>query len=124
MKKIGFLALTLVLTAGVLAACGCTNQNMDNTSMPTVLPTNEENWTTTATTVPTTPATTPTESSAANGGNQGSNGLTTAPTVDHGNGPLDNTTTETTRPSLSRNAGGPGSSGNSGLVGNAGSSRG
>ena len=120
MKKIGFLALTLVLTAGVLAACGCTNQNMDNTSMPTVLPTNEENWTTTATT----PATTPTESSAANGGNPGSNGLTTAPTVDHGNGPLDNTTTETTLPSRSRNAGGTGSSGNSGLVGNAGSSRG
>ena len=124
MKKICFLALTLVLTAGVLAACGCTNQNMDNTSMPTVLPTNEENWTTTATTVPTTHTTTPTESDPANGENQGTNGLTTDPTVDHGNGPLEGATTETTLPSRSRNTGGNGSSGNSGLIGNTGSARG
>ena len=44
MKSILSLALTLVLTAATLVGCGCTNQKMDNTSAPTVLPTNEEIW--------------------------------------------------------------------------------
>ena len=44
MKTFVALALTLVLTAATLVGCGCTNQNMDNTSAPTVLPTNEEIW--------------------------------------------------------------------------------
>ena len=44
MKTLVTLALTLVLTAACLVGCGCTNQNMDNTSAPTVLPTNEEIW--------------------------------------------------------------------------------
>ena len=44
MKTFAALALTLVLTAATLVGCGCTNQKMDNTSAPTVLPTNEEIW--------------------------------------------------------------------------------
>ena len=59
MKSILSLALTLVLTAATLVGCGCTNQNMDNTSAPTVLPTNEEIWNSTeGTTRTTTEATT------------------------------------------------------------------
>lgn len=50
MKTFVTLALTLVLTAATLVGCGCTNQNMDNTSAPTVLPTNEEIWSSTQTT--------------------------------------------------------------------------
>ena len=44
MKTFAILALTLLLTAAAMTGCGCTNQNMDNTSAPTVLPTNEEIW--------------------------------------------------------------------------------
>jgi len=66
MKTFVALALTLVLTAATLVGCGCTNQNMDNTSAPTVLPTNEEIWNSTeATTRNTTEATTMTESTNA-----------------------------------------------------------
>jgi len=55
MKTITALVLTLVLTASLLVGCGCTNRNIENTSAPTVLPTNEEIWNTTeATTRPTT----------------------------------------------------------------------
>ena len=50
MKTFAALALTLVLTAATLVGCGCTNQNMDNTSAPTVLPTNEEIWNSTEST--------------------------------------------------------------------------
>ena len=50
MKTFVALALTLVLTAAILVGCGCTNQNMDNTSAPTVLPTNEEIWNSTEST--------------------------------------------------------------------------
>lgn len=58
MKTFVSLALTLVLTASLLVGCGCTNQNMDTTSAPTVLPTNEEIWNSTeATTGTTTPST-------------------------------------------------------------------
>ena len=87
MKKYVSLALCLVLTAGVLMGCGCTNRNMPNTSEPTVLPTNEEVWestqsttraTTEATTMPTTMDTEPTG------------------TIDNGNGPLEEDTTGAT----------------------------
>ena len=44
MKSTFALVLTLVLTASTLAGCGCTKKNIDNTSAPTVLPTNEEIW--------------------------------------------------------------------------------
>jgi hypothetical protein len=50
MKTFATLALTMVLTAAMLVGCGCTNQNKDNTSAPTVLPTNEEIWNSTETT--------------------------------------------------------------------------
>ena len=50
MKKLMTLAFTLVLTASLFVGCGCTNQKMDNTTTPTVLPTNEEVWDTTETT--------------------------------------------------------------------------
>jgi len=62
MKPFVSIALTLVLTAACLVGCGCTNQNMDNTSAPTVLPTNEEIWNSTeSTTRHTTEATVMTE---------------------------------------------------------------
>ena len=54
MKTLMSLAITLVLTASLFAGCGCTNQKMDNTSAPTVLPTNEEIWNSTETTEMTT----------------------------------------------------------------------
>ena len=50
MKTFVTLALTLVLAAAMLVGCGCTNRNTDNTSAPTVLPTNEELWNTTEST--------------------------------------------------------------------------
>ena len=50
MKTLATIALTLVLTASLLVGCGCTNQNKDNTSAPTILPTNEEIWNTTEST--------------------------------------------------------------------------
>ena len=56
MKTLLNMMLVLVLTASLFAGCGCTNQKMDNTT-PTVLPTNEEIWTT-ETTLATTEATT------------------------------------------------------------------
>lgn len=127
MKKIGFLALTAVLTAAMLVGCGCTNQRMDNTSAPTVLPTNEENWVTQSTTQQTTATgetgvTGETGGTGANGGNgangdtgtngstganggtgtnggTGANGGSTESTADRGNGPLEDgvTTQPTTR---------------------------
>lgn len=69
MKPFISLALALVLTASMLVGCGCTNQNMDNTSAPTVLPTNEEIWNSTeATTRSTTESTLVTESTSATTG--------------------------------------------------------
>ena len=69
MKTFVSLALTLVLTASMLVGCGCTNQNMDTTPAPTVLPTNEEIWNSTeATTSHTTAPTTMTESTNATSG--------------------------------------------------------
>ena len=62
MKTFASLTLIIVLTASLLVGCGCTNQNMDNTSAPTILPTNEEIWNSTeSTTRNTTEATTMTE---------------------------------------------------------------
>ena len=66
MKTFVSIALTLVLTASCLVGCGCTNQNMDNTSAPTVLPTNEEIWNSTeSATRATTESTTMTETTNA-----------------------------------------------------------
>ena len=68
MKILVSLALALALTASFLVGCGCTNQNMDNTSAPTVLPTNEEIWnsteSTTRSTTESTIRTEPTETTA------------------------------------------------------------
>lgn len=89
MKKITIAAMCFVLTAALFVGCGCTNRNMDTTSEPTVLPTNEEVWestqsttraTTEATTMPTTMATDPMDPST---------------TIDNGNGPLEDSTTAT-----------------------------
>lgn len=86
MKKYAYFALTLVLTAALLVGCGCTNQNMDNTSEPTVLPTNEEIWDTTqsttratteATTMPTTDTTDATNGTGAGSGMGNGNGAMT-----------------------------------------------
>lgn len=49
MKSLTAFVLTVVLTSSLLTGCGCTNRNMENTSAPTVLPTNEEIWNTTQT---------------------------------------------------------------------------
>lgn len=86
MKKYVCLTLSLVLTAALLVGCGCTNRNMDNTSEPTVLPTNEEIWDTSEpTTRATTEATLPSAS-----------GTEPSETVDNGNGPLEDAITGTT----------------------------
>ena len=58
MKTLLTIMLTLVLTASCLVGCGYTNQKMDSTTAPTVLPTNEEIWNTTETSRATTEATT------------------------------------------------------------------
>lgn len=89
MKKYAYLALCLVLTAALLVGCGCTNSNKGNMPEPTVLPTNEEVWestapTTRATTAPTTePEMLPTES------------VVPGTTADNGNGPLEDTSAAT-----------------------------
>ena len=46
MKTLLSMMLVLVLTASLFVGCGCTNQKMNNATTPTVLPTNEEIWTT------------------------------------------------------------------------------
>ncbi len=62
MKTFATLALTLILTAASFVGCGCTNQNQNDMSTPTVLPTNEEIWNSTeSTTRSTTEATTSTD---------------------------------------------------------------
>ncbi len=60
MKKYTIFALTLVLTAALFTGCGCTNQDMDMTTVPAALPTTYATTETTHATVPTTHATTPT----------------------------------------------------------------
>ena len=89
MKSIASLFTSLVLTAAILTGCGCTNRNGAVTTPATMLPTTEE--TTVAATRPTEMTTLPTEPAE------------TDETVNHGNGPLVEETTEaageTTRPS-------------------------
>lgn len=75
MKRYLIFVMTLVLTAVLLTGCGCTNQNMGNTSAPTLMPTETTRATTAPTTAPTTAATT----------------APTQETADRGNGPLDTT---------------------------------
>lgn len=85
MKKYVITGLTLVLLASLLVGCGCTNQDMTPSTLPTTVPVPSASTTepsTRATTTPTTAATTP----------------TTNATTPHGNGPLDNTTGVTEGP--------------------------
>ena len=84
MKTFVTLALTLVLAAAMLVGCGCTNRNTDNTSAPTVLPTNEELWNTTESTTRAT-----TESTTAP---MTTDGTETTTNGNGGNGIMDNTT--------------------------------
>lgn len=123
MKNIGYLTITLVLTTAVLAGCGCTNQKTGSTSAPTVLPTNEESWTSTSaatgeSSMPSAGSETSTGGTGSSGtggssegsgntGSTGSNGggagsaagsttSATDATVDNGNGPIVDGTTENT----------------------------
>ena len=98
MKKYAILALCLVLTAAMMVGCGCTNRKLDETSAPTVLPTNEEVWDTTA---PTTRATTEPSTAATT-----EDATLPSETADRGNGPLEDTTsaTDATVDSRSRSA--------------------
>ena len=90
MKSLFAIVMTIVLTAALLTGCGCTNRNIENTSDPTVLPTNEEIWNTTETTVPITTTTEPTmntthetrDNTTASTENSGNTGDTT-PTDDN-----------------------------------------
>lgn len=103
MKTFLTLALTLVLTAACLVGCGCTNQNMEDTSAPTVLPTNEEIWNNTETSTHSTTGesmTTETTNEGTNGGtNGGANGGTNGGT----NGGSNGAATESTDTSRSVN---------------------
>lgn len=56
MKKYTILALTLALCGALLVGCGCMNNNVETTTVPTSMP--ETRPTTAPTTVPTTAATT------------------------------------------------------------------
>ena len=90
MKTFVALALTLVLTAACLVGCGCTNQKMDNTSAPTVLPTNEEIWNSTeATTRPTTEATTGMETTNGTNATDESRGINETEVQNHVNAQQD-----------------------------------
>lgn len=79
MKKYAIAGLALMLTATLLVGCGCTNQNMTPTTIPTTRPAN-----TTVTTEPATSATTNPTATATT--------TPTTSTADRGNGGLDNTT--------------------------------
>lgn len=85
MKSFASLFMTLVLTAGMLTGCGCTNRNADMTTPTTLLPTTE------ATTMPTTQAT-ETGTAPTTEGTRG-----TEETINHGNGPLVDESTENTQ---------------------------
>ena len=92
MKTFLTLALTLVLTAALLVGCGCTNQNVDNTSAPTVLPTNEEIWNSTeSTTRATTESTTVpmTTEGTAGGSTDGTGTATETGTTTATEGPME-----------------------------------
>lgn len=76
MKKYCYAIFTLVLTAALLTACGCTSQDAQYTTAPATMPTVMTTAPTTETTRATTEATTP--------------------TADRGNGPLEDSTMDTT----------------------------
>lgn len=138
MKKPTIFALTLVLTAFAFAGCGCTNQRMpQQDTKSTVLPTNEEVWNTQPsqnpakstpkpTTRPTSAPTTAPGNAGNNGtdkngtgnngtGNNGAAGAATQPTIDRGNGPLED---ETTAPADNGGANsGTGSAKSGGMIG-------
>lgn len=101
MKKYAYLALCLVLTAAMMVGCGCTNRESENTSAPTVLPTNEEVWDTTE---PTTRATTEPSSEPSTAPSVSPSDAATVPseTADRGNGPLEDTTASTDAPMENR----------------------
>lgn len=82
MKRSASITLVFVLTAALFTGCGCTNRNKPLNTMPTVMPTTQA--TTEPTHATTTPATVPDH--------------TVEPTVDHGNGPLEDPTAATTNP--------------------------
>lgn len=86
MKKYTTLALTLVLTACLFTGCRSRRNDMTPTGMPTIMPTTE--MTTAPTTMPTQATTVPT-----------TNATEPSETIDHGNGPRDETNaTDTTLP--------------------------
>ena len=102
MKTFLTLALALVLTVSTMAACGCTNQNLDKDVTPTVLPTNEEMWNTTE--MPTRSTTEVTRPQVTTDPTLD----TTRETIDNGNGGIDDTlnptvATEETTTSRARN---------------------
>lgn len=74
MKKISIIALTLVLTAGLMTACRA--PAMDETSNPTTEGTTPSSTATTPTTAATTPATVPTPSGT-DGATEGTGGINT-----------------------------------------------
>ena len=76
MKKCITFASALVLTAALFTGCGCTSQDAKYTTVPTTMPT-------VMTTTPTTETTRATTES-------------TVPTADRGNGPLEDSTANTT----------------------------
>lgn len=76
MKKYLAFVLTLVLTASLFTGCGCTSEDARYTTAPTTMPT-----------IMTTPTTESTRATTH---------ATTEPTIDHGNGPLEDTTMDTT----------------------------
>ena len=83
MKKYACFALAFVLTAALFTGCGCTNRNMDQATVPTVLPTT--NATTEPTRATTEMTTAPTYATHA-----------TEETIHNGNGALEDNTTGVT----------------------------
>ena len=104
MKKYGIFALAFVLTGALLVGCGCTNQDMTDTT-PTVLPTNEEVMPTTRET--TQPTTESTEASSVP--------TETGETIDRGNGALEDTATESTGEASGNARGITGGNGSAGM---------
>lgn len=96
MNRYSVLILIFVLTAALMTGCGCTGRTMEETSMPTVLPTNEEvTPTTRETTRPTTEATTEATTQA----------TSPSATADNGNGLLEDQTTGAADATVETNTG-------------------
>lgn len=86
MKKYTILALVLVLTVCLFTGCRSRRNDMTPTSMPTILPTTE--MTSAPTTAPTQASSVPTTAATE-----------ASETIDHGNGPRDDTaSSEATMP--------------------------